>query len=415
MAVVPGLVESVTETQFVLEVENAESFDGRSIRSYLEQLESPSPRFRRWLQRIDPRREAIVLGMPALSVSHLDGRVVADSSHGAFKRIEDKVLLQEDLPDLFPDTWSGSLDEFLLSGFDAPTSGTSVITTDGSSGFQHASEATFVMRPGSSELFLKEIARFGPTVGLRVMPLYRGRPIGVDVIVGRSSEFIAEPVEHLTFMTGEDSVRLLFAGATNVWVPSKGEMLAIEDEIRRVISSLRHRYGFLGPATIDGVLTNGRLRVTEINSRWQGSHQLAARGFESFDFHLYCSLIRLPEISDVGVMKFSRWYSSRARDRYCHLWLRTMAVSRGSAYRISYSSDGYSFASTSLHVELDTEVVGAASWLGDTLRIVLEPRHLGSRSSAAAGVVRRVLQSADAALNLGLPDLVPIHEGAING
>jgi hypothetical protein len=103
---------------------------------------------------------------------------------------------------------------------------------------------------------------------VRVMPFLDGIPCSVHGVVVGGDVLAFRPIEMVVLRRcSPPRHRLHYAGCATWWDPPPDDRDAMRDVVRRVGAVLRDEVGFLGPFTVDGVLTAGGFRPTELNPR----------------------------------------------------------------------------------------------------------------------------------------------------
>ena len=110
---------------------------------------------------------------------------------------------------------------------------------------------------------------------VRVMPFLDGIPCSIHGIVTTDGIAVFRPMEMVTLRTATGGFR--YAGVASFWDPPAPDRDEMRAAARRVGALLRDEVGFAGSYGIDGVLTAGGFRPTELNPRMGGGLSVVAR------------------------------------------------------------------------------------------------------------------------------------------
>jgi hypothetical protein len=98
----------------------------------------------------------------------------------------------------------------------------------------------------------------------RVMPFLEGLPCSIHGVVLPDGVAVFRPAEMLVLRGPRGFV---YARASTLWAPPPREREAMRVAARRVGEYLAHTVGYRGAYTVDGVMTSGGFRPTELNPR----------------------------------------------------------------------------------------------------------------------------------------------------
>jgi hypothetical protein len=104
----------------------------------------------------------------------------------------------------------------------------------------------------------------------RVMPFLEGIPCSIHGVLTVDGVAALRPCEMIV-LRDRSPGHLRFVGMGTGWDPAPDDREEMRDVARRVGGVLRHRYGFRGTFTVDGVMTVDGFRPTELNARIGGA------------------------------------------------------------------------------------------------------------------------------------------------
>jgi hypothetical protein len=111
---------------------------------------------------------------------------------------------------------------------------------------------------------------------VRVMPFLEGVPCSIHGIVLPDGVAALRPVE-LVVLRRPDIGRFVYGGISTWWDPPDADREDMRRLARRTGELLARRVGYRGGFSIDGVLTTGGFRPTELNPRFSGGLARMAR------------------------------------------------------------------------------------------------------------------------------------------
>ena len=104
---------------------------------------------------------------------------------------------------------------------------------------------------------------------VRIMPFLEGVPVSIHGIVFPSGVAVFRPVE-LVVLRNRKHSGFVWGGCATGYDPAPGDRKAMRAIARKTGDYLRTEIGFRGPFSIDGILTAGGFRPTELNPRLSG-------------------------------------------------------------------------------------------------------------------------------------------------
>ena len=222
------------------------------------------------LDRWDPAREALVLSPMFNELPEIAGRRVYGPRRAEWRRLEDKVLIDQLWDELgvtrAPSAVVPAEPEALWAAARRLDRGAGTAWAgDARQGF---SGGAHLLRWVRGEQDAAEAAAFlGERCDrARVMPFLEGIACSIHAMVFSDAVAAFRPVEMVT-LRQPGSNRLRYAGAATFWDPPAADRVVMRDLARRVGAGLRERVGYRGAFTVDGILTAGGFRPTELNPR----------------------------------------------------------------------------------------------------------------------------------------------------
>jgi hypothetical protein len=238
-------------------------------------------RARAALDRYDPDEEAVVLVLtPFCARDEIAGRPNLGPRTAASLALEDKAIVDE-LWDAFGVTRAEATVVPARSGALQAAArrldggrGT-VWSGDASEGLNGGGVYVRWVRPRDRGAAAEAAAFFSRHCRrVRVMPFLEGVPCSIHGLVFHDGVAVFRPVELVTLRrpprpgaaTGP-AATFLYAGAATFWDPAPDDREEMRAIARRVGEGLRGRIDFRGAFTVDGVMTPGGFRPTELNPR----------------------------------------------------------------------------------------------------------------------------------------------------
>ena len=125
---------------------------------------------------------------------------------------------------------------------------------------------------------------------VRVMPFLEGIPCSIHGIVFPDFVAALRPLEMVTLRPDVGSA-FFYAGVASYWDPSPPDREEMRAAARSVGTVLRRKVGFLGPFTIDGVMTTEGFRPTELNPRCGAGLGALSRGLGDLPIQILIAAI----------------------------------------------------------------------------------------------------------------------------
>jgi hypothetical protein len=240
------------------------------------------------LDRWDPGRRALVLSPMFNELPEIAGRRVYGPRRPAWRRLEDKVLVDALWDELgvtrAPSEVVAAEPGALRAAAGRLDRGAGTAWAgDARQGF---SGGAFCLRWVRDEEDAVEAAAFlgARCDRVRVMPFLEGIPCSIHGVVFPEGVATFRPVEMVSLRRpgwspgGSGSNRLHYAGAATFWDPPAADREVMRDLARRVGAGLRGRVGYRGAFTVDGVLAAEGFLPTELNPRFGAGLATMTRG-----------------------------------------------------------------------------------------------------------------------------------------
>ena len=222
------------------------------------------------LDRWDSERRALVLSPMFNELPAIAGRRVFGPRRPAWRRLEDKVVVDDLWDDLgvprAPSQVVGVEPDALWAAARRLDRGAGTAWAgDARQGFHGGALCLRWVRDeqDAAEAVAFLAARCDQA---RVMPFLEGIPCSIHGMVFPDAVAAFRPVELVT-LRRPGSSRLLYAGAATFWDPPDADREAMRDLARRVGAGLHERVGYRGAFTVDGVLAAEGFLPTELNPR----------------------------------------------------------------------------------------------------------------------------------------------------
>jgi hypothetical protein len=116
-----------------------------------------------------------------------------------------------------------------------------------------------------------------PERRVRIMPFLEGVPCSIHGIIFDDYVIPLRPMEMVVLRT--ESNGLFYVGCSSYYDPPAADREAMRQMAKQVGAQLREEVGFRGAFTIDGIMTAGGFRPTELNPRNGAGLVTMARGF----------------------------------------------------------------------------------------------------------------------------------------
>lgn len=236
----------------------------------------------------DPEGRARVLGPFFARANPIDGRTYLGGRPANWQALEDKTIIDAiwDLVGVARAPYTivpPTLDALTLAATQMDMGRGTVQAADSRDGFHGgASRTRWVQTPGhqrdAQELFAPICDK------VRVMPFLEGIPCSIHGMVFPDVTVAFRPMEMVVLRRPQKS-EFLYARAASFWDPPGEYREQMRSMARRMGEYLRATYGFRGAFTIDGVMTAGGFRPTELNPRF-GAALAVMTSSVSFASHL---------------------------------------------------------------------------------------------------------------------------------
>jgi hypothetical protein len=222
------------------------------------------------LDRWDPERRAVVLSPMFNELPEIAGRRVYGPRRPAWRRLEDKVVVDA----LWDDLGIMRAPSAVVAA-EAEALWAAAGRLDRGAGTAWAGDARQGFHGGASVLRwvrgVEDVEEAAAFLGarcdrVRVMPFLEGIPCSIHGVVFPGGVAAFRPVEMVT-LRQPGSSRLRYAGAATFWDPPPADREVMRDLARRAGEGLRERVGYRGAFTVDGVLAAEGFLPTELNPR----------------------------------------------------------------------------------------------------------------------------------------------------
>ena len=223
------------------------------------------------IEDFDPDRRGVWSATPFVTSDRpIVHRPVLGGRPAAFMALEDKLLAEE--------LWTAAgvpaapsrivpVDRAALAAAAAEVAGPlgSVWSGDARGGFNGG--GNFVRWVTDEREAAAAFAFFAPRCDrVRVLPFLDGVPCSIHGMVLPDGTAVFRPVE-IAMLRDPVRHRFVYGGLGTFWDPPAVDRDAMREVARRVGEQLRTRYSYRGGFGIDGILTAGGFRPTELNSR----------------------------------------------------------------------------------------------------------------------------------------------------
>ncbi|MDF1562449.1 MAG: hypothetical protein P1V51_05355 [Deltaproteobacteria bacterium] len=149
---------------------------------------------------------------------------------------------------------------------------------DNTEGWHGGAEATFWVP--DDEAARETSARIaGRFEKVRIMPFLDGIPCSIHGVVFPDHVVALRPCEMIVLRRPDHS-GLVYARAATFWDPPAADREVMRRAAKRVGAHLRESVGFRGAFTIDGVMSAGGFRPTELNPRFGAALGVMSRGVD---------------------------------------------------------------------------------------------------------------------------------------
>jgi hypothetical protein len=252
-------------------------------------LRNPPPAVAAWVDSVDPERSCTVVGSIWTEVDSVCGRPVHGWRRPEWTRWEDKTRIEE----LWHAVGVPSPAHVVLDPTDPAlreqaarldTGRGVVLARDSTSGIQGAGGALrWVRDPDELETALEEFSAL--TRRLRIAEFVAGVPCSTQALATDGGIAVFDPAEEVMLRSARTGA-LVYCGTSTWWRPGPDVRAEIEPYVRRAGRHLMAHGGFRGIFTVDGLLTPGGFRATELNPRAGGGLGLRP-GLPDFPVYLF--------------------------------------------------------------------------------------------------------------------------------
>jgi hypothetical protein len=221
------------------------------------------------VDRFDPGREALALGVFFSDGRPIAGRRFFGARPASWRRLEDKVVVDA-LWDAAGVPRAPSVVVPLAGGDPASVHASldaglgTVWAGDAGRGFHGG--ATFTCRVRAADELPRALAHLARRcTSARVMPFLEGIPCSAHGVVFPDHVVVLRPAEMVVLRGGPGG--FLYCRGGTCWDPPAERREELRAVVRRVGEHLRRTLGFRGAFTVDGVMTDRGFRPTELNPR----------------------------------------------------------------------------------------------------------------------------------------------------
>jgi hypothetical protein len=231
----------------------------------------------------DPGREAVVMATFLDTATSVAGRPAWGARPERWLALEDKMTIDalwdaagvaREPMEIVP-AEAGAL----IAASSRIDTGSGVVwTADNKEGWHGGAEySRFVASPADSSEAIAFMIEHADQV--RVMPFLDGVPCAIHAVVFPDYVATFRPVEMVVFRHSSNQ-RFRYSSCSTSWDPPPSRREEMREVARVVGRYLRHHHDFAGALTIDGVLTAGGFRPTELNPRYGAGIGAVARAAE---------------------------------------------------------------------------------------------------------------------------------------
>lgn len=251
------------------------------IRADLALLQSLSPEVLRRLDTFDPERQARVLLPFYATTTEIAERRVWGARDAAWLALEDKCRIdafwdEVGIPRAPSIVCPCDLETCLRHARDLDEGTGTAWVADNTEGWHGGGELLrWVRSAADGRQAHAELSPHADSV--RIMPFLEGIPCSIHGIVFPDHVLTLRPVE-MVVLRRRDSLRLHYAQAASFWEPEACVHDEMREIARRVGAHLRSKVGYRGAFTVDGVVTAGGFRPTELNPRYGAALSILTRG-----------------------------------------------------------------------------------------------------------------------------------------
>lgn len=238
------------------------------IREFFGALADPDDRLLAILHAFDPERRAAVIAAPFAPLVSLAGRPVLGARRPEWVALEDKMVADSlweaagvaRAPSMIVPVSEAGEAARRLDGGDG-----TVWVADNTTGWHGGGEYTrWIAGVDQVEAALAWFA--GRAERVRVMPFLDGLPCSIHGFVTSERVAAFRPVE-MVILRRPGRAEFRYAGYNTFWDPPDADRRQMRRVARSVGQVLRNRVGYVGPFSVDGVMTVDGFRPTELNPR----------------------------------------------------------------------------------------------------------------------------------------------------
>jgi len=360
------------------------------------------------LDRYDPDRRALVFAPSFNELTTVAGRRVYGPRRLAWRRLEDKILVDE--------LWDALGVERAPSAVVPASTGAlraAARRLDRGAGTAWAGDAREGFNGGATYLRWVRTPTDEEEAGAflaahcdraRVMPFLEGIPCSIHGIVFPDGVAALRPVEMVT-LRAPGSSRLRYCGAATFWDPPGADREAMRALARRVGAGLRSRVGYRGAFTIDGVLAEEGFLPTELNSRFGAGLHTLARSLPGLPLHLLDMALIEGERPDVPRDDLEALLLEAAdATRSGGAWAFTGRAGDGEKHRLLLEGGAWRQAGDA--EQAAATLTHGPSNLGGLIRLDLDPARVAP-GPPVAPLAAAAFAFADSELGTGLGPLEP--------
>ncbi|MEW6071847.1 MAG: hypothetical protein AB1726_04525 [Planctomycetota bacterium] len=378
-----------------------------SIRAVEAAFAALPPAITARLDAFDPARRARVVASMFSAGMPLAGRPVYGARPAAWQALEDKTVCDElwdasgvrrASSEIVPATASA-----LRRAADRLDAGLGTVWAgDNREGFHGGAE---FLRWVRNEAQAAEAADFLAAHGnrARVMPFLDGLPCSIHALVLADAVIAFRPCELVVFRV-PGSTRLEYAGSATFWDPLPTDREEMRRIARAVGRHLRERVGYRGVCTVDGVMTRGGFRPTELNPRFGAALSILAAGLPDLPLYLLHLAAAAGEDLDWRAEELEELVVASADLNRRGGGMRVLArrVEENQSLALVAAGEGWRAAGEG--EEADAELTLGPGPLGGFLRVTLSPGRTPIGSSVAPRVAA-AMRFAAARWDLDIPPL----------
>ena len=249
----------------------------KEIRSWQEFVDNPPEDVRAAVDGFDPAGEALVTVLVPVTLDGYLGRETYGGRPPEYTKLEDKTTNDA--------VWAAARVAqapyaVVPTGADLRSAAKALDEGDGTVWSADASDSWnggggrvwWVRSEENAAEAIAAVRRCARQV--RIMPFLEGVPCSIHGLVLPDGVAVFRPVELLVFRT--PSSKFFFAGMSTWWDPPSEDREEMRVVARRTGECLDAAYRYRGAFCVDGVLTRGGFRPTELNSRFSGGLNVLA-------------------------------------------------------------------------------------------------------------------------------------------